>query len=66
MNKEEKFDDIYMQAESGVFDKLYYELGKGNAIGLDVKEVKKACANHDIDFDEFLKYAQKIKKEENK
>lgn len=66
MGNEEKFDSIYKQMESGVFDKMYYDLEKGNVIGISVKNLKKHCNSHDVDFDTFLKYAQNRKKEENK
>lgn len=64
LTKEGIFDDIYKQMVAGVFDRMYYELGEGNKVGIDAKKVKKACAKYEVDFKEFMKYAQERKKEE--
>lgn len=64
MTEEEIFDDIYMQAESGFFDKEINSYGI-KKIRLDPYKMTEACKEYGVDFGIFIKYAQQRKSREN-
>lgn len=62
----EKYEGIYRDVESGLYDQEYFSLGEGNVVGVSAKKLKSECSNQGVDFDEFLEYARKRKAEEMK
>lgn len=65
MSKEETFDLLYQNMNKGVYDKIVrtWEKNLAPSSEISVDLVEKACKENDINFDEFLKYAQNRKKE---
>jgi len=61
MTKSDVFEEIYNQSENGLFDIVYYELGNGDKVGLDVVKLTNACKTKGVDIDTFLKYARNRK-----
>lgn len=62
----ESYERIYKGMNNGTYDNTYYSLESGrNEIGISVKKIKKASKEAGINFDEFLKWAQEKKAEEN-
>ena len=59
-----KFENIYMKVEQGLYDKEYFSLGEGNIVGVSVKRLKSKCLKQGVDFDSFLEYARSRKAEE--
>ena len=66
MNEEKTYDLLYQNMNNGVYNKVVRtwekHLAPSSEISVDL--VTKACKENGVNFDKFLKYAQKRKKEE--
>lgn len=66
MNKKEKYNYIYEGMNNGRYDEVVRDSTTfGEIKRLTVRKVKKACRELDVDFDDFMKYAQERKEKEN-
>lgn len=65
MNKENVYDFLYQNMSNGVYNKIVrtWEKNLAPSSEISVDLVKKACKKDNVDFEKFLKYAQKRKKE---
>lgn len=65
-NIQEKFNETYKLMVDGGFNDVFRSSETlGKEVQISVKKLKKYCRDNDIDFDDFLKYAQKRKAKEN-
>lgn len=63
MTKEEIYNLLYQNMNNGVYNSVVrtWEKNLAPSSEISVKLVKKACNEHEVDFDELLKYAQERK-----
>lgn len=66
MNKEEIYESLYQNMKNGVYNGVVrtWEKSLSPSSEILVKLVKKACKENNVDFDDFLEFARKRKKEE--
>lgn len=67
MNEENTYDLLYQNMSNGIYNKIVrtWEKNLAPSSEISVDLVKKACKKNNVDFEEFLKYAQKRKREAN-
>ena len=68
MSEEKAYDFLYQNMNNGLYNKIVrtWEKNLAPSSEISVDLVTKACKKQGVKFDEFLKYAQKRKKEEAK
>ena len=65
--KQTIYEVLYTNMSSGKYDGVVRTFGNGlnPTTEILVKKVKKACSENNVDFSEFMKYAQERKAKEN-
>lgn len=66
MKKEKKYRLLYQNMDNGVYNKLVRTWEKNLAVSseISVDLVKQACKENEVNFEDFLTFARKKKKEE--
>lgn len=67
MNAQEAYEILYENMSNGVYNGVVrgFENNLKPTSEIIVSKVKEACKKKNVNFDDFLKYAQKRKREEN-
>lgn len=66
MTKQEKFSETYKLMVDGGFNDVFRSNETfGKEVQISVKKLKKHCRDNDMNFNDFLAYAQKRKAEDN-